>query len=173
MTSKQPWIWCNGNLQGSTFHRFIIQKNKLHLPIPYHDLPTIFRKKPFKSYGRLIYSWVSLVHISYFWLLHDTLVPVISYSHNYVPLKPDQKKYKVAFNIKFSTKFCLFGQLHFWQAKYEFCRTTTFKCIVHAQYIYVWHWTKFCSYGHPLLPTHFSPTQFCSYGHLCNTIFCS
>ena len=70
-------------------------------------------------HGSLIYSWASLVHISCFWLLHGTLVPVFSYSHNHVPLKPrPNEQYKVAFNIRLLIKSCLFGHLHFRHVTY-------------------------------------------------------
>ena len=53
---------------------------------------------------------------------YATLVPVFSYWHNQVPLKPrSNKQYKVAFKIRLSTKSCSLGHLPLREALYDFC----------------------------------------------------
>ena len=134
-TSKKLWIWFNGNLQISTFHGFII--TFLFEPDKRTIIQLYFQNSHLNWYvwhRSLIYSSVSLVHISCFRLF--TPVQVFSYSHTHVPLKPrSNEQYKIAFNIWISTKSCPFRYLQFLQATCDFYWKSIFKCIVHAQYI--------------------------------------
>ena len=145
---QKLWIWFNGNLPRSKFHSFHIifqywapEKNKLNLPIIYHNLPAILPQRSFNLAcltWKFNLQWGMLVLISCFWLIHGTLVPVFSYSHNHVPIKPRlNEQYKVAFNIRLLTKSCSFRHLHFQKAAFDFCWKLPFKCFVHAKHILV------------------------------------